>query len=337
MSPRALAVVAALTAVAVLLAVVGQRRSAPSGTPAGELALPALAEALDEAARVTVVGDGGTAVTTIERGDTAWTVAERGGYRADLAQLREALVALSEARVVELKTSDPALHDRIGVEDVELDSARSTLVRIETETGAEHALILGDADRAGERYARRPAEAQSLLIDRDPDVPHDPAEWVEPRIVDVDGARVESVTIRHADGETLEIAKADASERNFSVAGVPEGRELMSPGVANATGSALRSLSLEDVARFDAETAGEPVATLAYSTFDGLGIGVAAHTIDGERWIVLDASAAESAAPEVVAEAEAIAARVGGWRYRIAPYQYDQMVRRLDDLLAPAE
>jgi hypothetical protein len=38
-------------------------------------------------------------------------------------------------------------------------------------------------------------------------------------------------------------------------------------------------------------------------------------------------------APDPVAEADKINARVHGWRYQLASYQYDQMTRRMDDLL----
>ncbi|HEU4617005.1 MAG TPA: DUF4340 domain-containing protein [Gammaproteobacteria bacterium] len=42
-------------------------------------------------------------------------------------------------------------------------------------------------------------------------------------------------------------------------------------------------------------------------------------------------------APDPHAEAEQINARVHGWRYRIASYQYDQMTRRMEDLLKAEE
>jgi hypothetical protein len=37
----------------------------------------------------------------------------------------------------------------------------------------------------------------------------------------------------------------------------------------------------------------------------------------------------------VAAEAAEIHRTVGGWRYRIAGFQYDQMTRRMADLLKP--
>ena len=52
-----------------------------------------------------------------------------------------------------------------------------------------------------------------------------------------------------------------------------------------------------------------------------------------------DAAAAKpsdaSAQPDATAEAQSINARVSGWRYKLATFQYDQMTRRLNDLLKP--
>ena len=45
------------------------------------------------------------------------------------------------------------------------------------------------------------------------------------------------------------------------------------------------------------------------------------------------ASAAPAADPN--AEAQRINAKVGGWRYKIAGFQYDQMTRHMADLLKP--
>jgi hypothetical protein len=70
---------------------------------------------------------------------------------------------------------------------------------------------------------------------------------------------------------------------------------------------------------------------------------------DEESWITLEASAdataataadaapAEGAAPaaDAAAEAARINAKVGGWRYKIASFQYDQITRRMADLLKP--
>jgi hypothetical protein len=164
---------------------------------------------------------------------------------------------------------------------------------------------------------------------------------VDAVIVDVRGERVREVTITHADGEVLRLSKASAELANFEVADVPEGRELSYPGVANVVGNALRELNLEDVAPAG-EAPAEGATRVEYRTFDGLVVRITGTETGDESWISLEASAdtasatppADGAAPvDPAAEAARINAKVGGWRYKIAGFQYDQMTRRMADLL----
>jgi hypothetical protein len=158
---------------------------------------------------------------------------------------------------------------------------------------------------------------------------------------------------------------------NFAVAGVPAGQELLYPGVANVIGNSLRELNLEDVERAEGAVPERP-AEVEFKTFDGLVVKMVGTSRGDEDWVTFEASvdpeqaarfaptapeadgaadgAADDAATEPpagaasaatsdanpAAEAEAINRRVGGWRYKIAGFQYDQMTRRMADLLKPA-
>jgi hypothetical protein len=173
---------------------------------------------------------------------------------------------------------------------------------------------------------------------------------------------VRQVSITHPDGETLSLTKANADAANYDVAGVPAGRELMYPGVANVVGNSLRELNLEDVEPATNSIEGEPVV-VEFRTLDGLVVRALGNKRNDESWVSFEASvdaeqaAGASAVPPVAppaaadtpattetpaatpadpaAEAARINAKVGGWRYRIANFQYDQMTRRIADLLKP--
>lgn len=374
MSLRTVIVLAVALVALVLLAIFGQR-DGTSSSGSGDLFVPGLADALGEIERVTVVKANGETVATLERRPDNWIVTDKHGYTASAAKLRQALTGLAEARILEQKTATPTLYDRLGVEDVTGAEAAGVSVTL-TAPGRElPTIILGNAEGARYRYARRAGEAQSFLIDRNPDFPRAAAQWVDSVIVDVRSDRVRQVTITHADGEVLRIAKTGPELTNFEVAAIPAGRELSYPGVANVIGNALRELALEDV---EPAAANPPVdATIVeYRTFDGLVVRVTGVKRNDESWVSFEASvdaepAAQAAAatpaaaapdaaeagaapataegapaapptaaaatPDPAAEAARINAKVGGWRYKIAGFQYDQMTRRMADLLkAPA-
>jgi len=346
-SQRTVAILAAALVVLLALVIFGQRTSAPVGL--GTALVPDLEAALGDLERVTVAKANGETVATLEKRPDNWVVADKNGYVANAAKLRQALTALAEAKILEQKTANPELYGRLGVEDVTAADAAGVSVALTAQGRELPTIILGNAEGSKYRCARRAGEAQSYLIDRNPDVPRAAAQWIDSVIVDVRGERVREVTITHADGEVVHISKASSELANFDVAAVPKGRELSYPGVANVIGNALRELNLEDV-----ETAAAPAeqpTIVEFRTFDGLIVRVTGSKRGDEDWISLEASvdSAQAAAPPAApaegaaastppaadpnAEAQRINAKVAGWRYKIAGFQYDQMTRRMAELL----
>lgn len=333
----------------------------------GALLVPELKERLNDLDSVTITDADGN--LTIVREDDAWRVRDKSGYPADTAALRRVLLAISEASKVEQKTANPSLYDRLGVEHPAEQGGEGVLIEASApEFG--FSLILGDSAQGDYRYARIPAESQSWLIDRNPELPADIAGWLRADIVDIGSADVQSVEVRHSDGETIRLSKDSAEDGTFTVTEIPEGRELSYPTVVNGMAGALGNLTLEDVARID-ESGFTPTATATFVTFDGLELRVASGEIEDKTWITLDASSAsaESAAPESSGETPAAAAepeseetgteqasddespeqetnapspaeraaeinaRTAGWRYQIATYKADQLTRRWQDIL----
>jgi hypothetical protein len=345
MSKRTVTILGAALVVLLALVIFGQRGSAP--VSGGSALVPDLAAALGDVERVTVVKANGETVATLEKRPDNWVVADKHGYVANAAKLRQALTAIAEARILEQKTANPELYARLGVEDLTAANAAGVSVAL-TAAGRElPTIILGNAEGSKYRYARLAGEAQSYLIDRNPDVPRAAAQWLDSLIVDVRGDRVREVTITHGDGEVVRLSKASPELANFEVAGVPAGRELSYPGVANVIGNALRELNLEDVE--PASAPADKPTTVEFRTFDGLVVHITGSKNSDTSWITLEASvdaaqatpppaaaegaAATAPAADPNAEAARINAKVGGWRYKIAGYQYDQMTRRMADLL----
>jgi hypothetical protein len=368
-----------------------QRDRSPAAASAGAPIVPGLQAALNDVERVTVAKAGGETVATLERRADGWIVAEKGDYPANVTTLRQGLRTLAEAKVLETKTANPELYGRLGVEDVAAANAAGVAVTFTAPGKDFGSLILGNAVGTKQRYARLASDAESYLIDRNPDFPKTISQWLDASIVDVRGERIQKVTIKHPDGETVAIEKAERPPSdltagtvvNFEVADVPAGRELLYPGVANVIGNSLRELNLEDVERADGAAPDRPVE-VEFKTFDGLVVRMTGTSRGEEDWVTFEASvdpeqaarfaapgaaqaeagaapasdapragaepAAASPAPtdpasaspaaaanaaDPATEAQRINQRIAGWRYKIAGFQYDQMTRRMADLLKP--
>jgi len=344
---RTLLVLAGALVIFGVLAVLGQRGQQPTDASA-VLLLPSLQEQLDEVSRMTLVGAGGEVIATLDRGAADWSVLERDNYPADLQKVRHTLLSLAEARILEAKTANPEWHDRLGVEAVENATASGVAVAL---TGADVPVnvIVGDSVGDYQAYARRVDELQSYLIDRDPEVGSSAPDWLDTEILAIAGNRVQRITVTHSDGEILTVLKEDAGQTNFTVEAIPADRELQYDSVANVMGNVLANLSLQDVeSRTDGE---ESVTVTEFRTFDGLVVTAESVERGDSAWVAFqvdyepadqagteppgeeEVSSPANAGPDVEAEARELDQRLNGWRYNVATYQFDQMTRRMSDLL----
>ena len=379
MTPRTVTVLAAALVVLGAVALIAQYDPQPPA-PGGGLLLPDLGEDLDRITRLSVVGAGSEPVATLMRGDEgSWSVAEKDGFPADVEKVRQTLISLAEARIVEPKTANPDFYDRLGVEGVEDAAAGGVAVML---TGADSPVnvIVGNTEGTSQVYIRGADQAQSFLVDRNPDVGNETTDWLATEILAIPGTRMARVTVTHPDGEVVTVSKADSEQSNFDVEDIPPGREVQYASVANVMGNVLSNLNLQDV---EPSTATDgPVTVTEFVTFDGLVVTAESFEREDEPWVAFRAefrppeedpepepepepvdeaaqmdaaaSASEESADEaaidaddtgataaeeetdgtdVAAEALDLDQRLSPWRYRIASYQFDQMTRRLDDLL----
>ena len=346
MTRRTLKTLLAVVAVLIGLLAVVELSENGSEPALDRLLLPGLKAAFNDVDSVTVTR-GGEPPVSIEAEGGEWVVAERGGYAADVGKVREVLLALADARVVEEKTSNPERYAQLGVDE---PAAGRDSARIDITAGdRQFAVIVGNPSQRNFRYVRLPDAPASLMVDRNPQLPATAGDWLRPDVLDIAGERIRAVGIVHADGEEIRISKSEHGAGTFTVDNLPDGRELSYPAVANGIGGALTGLTLEDVR---AAVAGEPAVTTRFETFDGLVVTASLVTDDAGTWIglsaaadVMPAAATEpgNAAAEDVAErgttadpaqeAADINARLGRWQFRVADHKANLLKRRWEDVL----
>ncbi|MGD8339221.1 MAG: DUF4340 domain-containing protein [Gammaproteobacteria bacterium] len=339
-----LVLIAGACIVLALASRLGDNSDTIAGNSAGTPFLQGLAAELDAVDGVRIDGPGLERLVSLDRGDDGWVIEELGGYPADRTEVNALLIALGEAIIVEEKTADPEFHERLGVEDIASPDAAGVLVSLTSGGARSYSAVFGGSYSGEQRYARIADSDQSVLIDRDPDIPTDPTEWVLDRILDLDAGRVQRVEISHQDGESLIIRKDARADTNFAVDDIPADRELQYAGIADVTANLVSGLSLDEVERRPA-TAAEPETVIEFWTFDGLVVQVTTEAAadDGGPWLSFSArfdgdqaaafAVEDTSQPDISAEADEINARLADWRYRIPSYKVGQLTRRMDDLL----
>ena len=344
MTPRTLIILISALVIFSLLAILGQQEQQPEN--AGAIVfLPTLKDSLDEINQMGLVGAGGEMIATLNRGVEGWSIMERDNYPADSQKIRHTLLSLAEAKIMEVKTSNPEWHDRLGVEAIENSNAGGISVSL---VGADMPvnIILGNTVGNNQAYIRQVDESQSYLIDQDPKVGGSVTDWLNAEILAIARERIQRITVTHPDGEALTVFKADTEQANFTVDNIPADRELQYDSVANVIGNVLSSLNLRDVElRADDDT---PVTITEFRTFDGLVITAESIEREENAWVAFRASYESSSqltgeegpstqeiALDVETEARELDQRLNNWRYHVATYQADQMSRRMSDLLSP--
>lgn len=320
------------------------------------LLLPDLKAGINDVDKITITTANNEFVATLQRGDAQWTVTERSGFPANVGKIRRNLIALAEAEIVEAKTADPALYDRLGVQD--LDQADASGTRIDISGPAQSiSLIVGETGVHGTMaYIREVGSDQSFLVSADLDLGSNMVDWVNKDLVNIPPTEVHAVTIRHPDGNSLRIEKSTREATGFTVLEIPDDRELSYASIANPIGGVLTTLTLDDVETATALDLSEIDPVVArFETFDGLVIETDAYQLDDGIKVIFrftadqalansfietddsspeaDSEADATAFSSTVTKAEELNAKLGPWVFTLPSFKSDQLVKKMEDLL----
>lgn len=314
-------------------------RQAPSDAAVAGEALPGFAARIPALERIEVRGAGGAALVTLVRANGRWEISERPGWPANEREISRALYRLGQAQRVEAKTDNPALHARLGVEDIAKSDAKGAELRL-IGGGEPMALVVGNNHPVlGGSYARLAGEPQAWLLDEDLAPARDPAAWLDRRLVDLPLARIERVRIVPAKGRDFRLVRG---EGGFALDGAARASDA-----ATATAATVEQLALDDFAADD----GAPAAaqTAVFESVDGVTLTLATWQDERGLWarlsVALDADVAlawfakadETADPPEQRLA-ALEAQVAQWRgafegrrFLLPPHKAANLVKSRDD------
>ena len=343
-------------------------RTGVAGGEAETALVPSLRDRVNDIDKVVVTGAGAKPVATLTRGANGWSIAEKNGFAVDTGKLREFLLKLADAKLIEQKTSNKDKYATLGVEDAAGADAKGVEVELD---GLDKPvkIIVGNANAHGGTFVRRAGEAESWLASGAISVDKKVENWLRKDVADVAANRVASVTITRPDGKVVRIAKDGEGDASFKLADVPKGREPTSEFTINGIAGTLAGLRFDDVVPAKDAAPPEKPLDARFATFDGLVVDVVAWEKDGKNYAQLTASddseqatrhaAAEQAKPKADGDdttakpdapksgADSVAAiekeaanlneRAKGWTFVLPAYKYANLNKSLDDLLKPPD
>lgn len=330
MTARRLSLLFAIGIIVIALAVWVSSRSQTGADPvAGTLVLPGLEGALNQVTQVRIT-KADHIQTTLNREASDWVVGERG-YRADSGKLRQLLLDLASLKAVERKTRIARNYPVLGVENVTSPGATGARIDI-VSPGRTWSLIVGHSMDSDDCYVRVADSAQSLLASPLIEVEADPKLWLDPTVLDIAQNRLSDIDEHPAKGPAFSASRAKPSQTDFTLHGIPRGRELTAPDAADTMGSALSALTLTDIRKASTPPPGTAVSHAIFKTFDGLEVDISGYEDAKSHYIDISARAAAKSAD---AQARQINSRVQGWDYEIPDYRYAQIFPSLNSMLKP--
>lgn len=301
MTPKTFLGLAAITLIAVVaasFAVLTQPTSAPVRY-VDEPAFPALREDPDAVAKVTLKTADGS-FSLLREAPGRWVTEDRFGYPVDEDHVRALIVALSDMRLIERKTTRPDRYPRLEVEDLDAEDANSRLLLLETADGRLLAEVylgkqryrLTGTEQSG-TYLRRPEEAESWLASGSVPIEPEVVDWLERQIIDLDAENVQRIEIDRAD-EPGYVVQRDATGAPLQLAGLSEDETAKDQAELARLAGALTNLRLEDVQPEQQLAWPEERHRVSVRTFDGLEVTIDLAAIDEQYWASFDAREVEA-------------------------------------------
>jgi hypothetical protein len=292
------------------------------------LAFPGLAPRLANAARIEVVRHDGT-LEIVRNAPDSWVLPAKADYPVRPERVRELLVGLTELRLVEQRTSNPEMLERLGVDDPKQEGSTASLLRILDAQGAAIAeLVVGrrrmrvQGNVPESVYVRRPSENQAWLAEGRLPLDADLNLWIDRDVANIPRERVRNAEISREGEPPLVLRRGQEADAPLAVvepAETPELDEVNLDEVARA----FEFLTFLDVKR-EAEMPGERLGESRFELTDHLRIAIVAHK-DGENfWVRLSATGDE--------EAARLNARWRGWAYQVGQWKEKAFLPRLSDL-----
>jgi hypothetical protein len=296
----------------------------------GKLMFPDLAPKLRDLVRIEITHQGQQTIIE-KRADGGWGVASMHDYPVQEAKLRTMLTALTELRLAEPRTSDPAEFSRLGVDDPNGSASTADLLRLADTAGKPilavivgHRRVRSQADVPEEVYVRRPDENQSWLAEGSLQVDADASLWLDRTVMNIGHDRIASVRVGD---QALVFGRPEGGK--FALTEPAEHPKLEDYKVDDVA-RALELLTFQEV-RDDKDAPGTAAGHAVFTTDDGLAVTVTVLHADKDVWARF---AVSGSSDKVKVEAEKLNGRLVGWTYQIGSWKEKSLVPSIDDLKA---
>jgi hypothetical protein len=240
-------------------------------------------------------------------------------YPLDKTKLADFLNALTQAKLVEAKTSKADNYHHLGVESIDNVDSLATLVTLSgKQTNNDWQVLVGNSVTTGTgNYVRLPRAAQSWKIDQAISLPSDKYSWLQRPILPFKSADIAS--LKRIDGKAWVVEKSENAQ--FILKNLPKSRELRYPGIVDSVVSSLVDLDFDALLPRDESVwlNANAVAKLLVSLNDGSTVSAQIKQRDTEYYVQFASEQTNAFWSE--------------WTYQISSFNAQQLAKNLEDFL----
>ena len=367
MKSNRLPLLATVTGILVIIAILLARQDAPQTSQTREYLFPELDNKINELNEITIQSKGKS--LSLFKQEADWFVKEADNYPAKFDKIRQTAVAAADLRIIAEKTNKPTLYEKLGVEEPLDKGASSTLLTFkDAKQNQLLSLIVGNTRQskaAGGKpglYVRLSDSERALLVEGKLDISMDLNDWFERNLLDIKSERIRSVHIQHRDQSSLLIQRKN-SEGELTLEDTPNDRTIDNVELGRVP-SLLENIYIDNVKADNNQLTPQISIITTVKTFDGLVATVNSAELDDANYIKLtfsyEAPLVEKSEPEakqdiettedstspvetsadmadIKQEVEKLNNIVSGWIYEIPNYKFELFRKQTEDLLEEIE
>ena len=355
MKNQKLIIFSVITIIVIIAASIISKLQAPDTENEKELLLPQLETRINDVAAITVKGNKRT--VNLQKIDNIWVIKEADNYPAVFEKVKDTVISLSAFKVIAEKTDNPELYSRLNVQGPEQPDSLSLLITLkDASDNTISSLIIGSpqhskaANNKPGLYVRRPEEKQALLVEGTLFITDQVTDWFDQNILDIPSSVIREVSIKHPDGDELNMARSAREAPEFELIGDIEKDKSVYKIILNRISTALEELRADGVTAIRNFNFSEDAVVTTFTTFDGLVITVKSMQIDEKPYAHFSFDVDDELAASVTAEGEQESVKdkieneasilnsvLSDWVYQIPDFKYQDLTKKIDNITTSME
>jgi len=273
--------------------------------------------------------------TFYRNSESQWVAESKYDYPVSPKLIGRITTQLADMKLIEKKTRLTERYSQIGVEDPKNKDANSAVIRLESLKGEVLAeTILGAQTQYKTTLANKGTfiralnHAQAWLASGTVDLPYNPDDWLDRRIINIESEEIKKIVLTHSDARSFIIARDNPNEK-FSAL-TSRGLIKLKKELEKPLSSSVSKLTFDDVFPRNERGTSSLEFEITILTFSGLELRLKLWKND-QIWLVNLISKADQLAGDTNSKlrSDNLNKRFRRWNFQIAKWKAEKFLTML--------